>query len=160
MLTRLLAVAIVGGLGVGLVLRIWFGRQRFRALVALGALPLAVHVAATLAAALRAEVALPVVGGYALIAAIVAVLGVLVGRRSVDTRPWLAAFSPLLSAAAYAATALLLIGLTLRASGHALNVLGVAGLVTGAIFATCALVAFAPRASAPGAPRSRPPRPR
>lgn len=151
MLTRLLALAVVGGLGVGLVLRIWFGRQRFRALVALGALPIAVHVAVTLVAALRAEVDLPVVGIYLLIAAAVAVVGVLVGRRNVDTRPWLSAFTPLLSAAAYGVTALLLIGLTLRASGHALNVLGVAGIVTGSIFATCALVSFAPRATTPAA---------
>lgn len=153
MLTRLLVLAVLGGLGVGLVLRIWFGRGRFRAVVSFATLPVLVHTALSLAAGLRAGVPTATLAAHLALGLAICVAGVILGRRNVDARPWLAVFTPLLSAVVYSATALVLIGLALRATGQGLDVLAVAGMVTGSIFATCALVSFAPPAFALSARR-------
>lgn len=158
MLTRLVALAVVGGLGAGLVLRIWLGRGRFKLLVTLATLPVVAHAALTLAAGVRAGVAPVGAGAFLAGALVVAAVGVVLGRRSVAVRPWLAVFTPLLSAAVYAAVPLLLFYFALRDAGARLDVLAAAGLVTLALFATCVLVSFAPPSLASRQPRVPPPR--
>ncbi len=146
MLTRLLVLAVLGGVGVGLVLRIWFGRSRFRAVVSFATLPVLAHTVLSLIAAVRADVQAVTIAAHLVLGLAICAVGVLVGRRNVDARPWLAVFTPLLSTAAYSATALVLISLALRAEGRAFDVLTTTGMVTGTIFITCVLVAFAPPA--------------
>lgn len=146
MLSRLLALAVLGGLGVGLVLRIWFGRSRFGVIASLATLPALVHTVLSLISAFRADVPLTTVLAYVALALGIVVIGALFGHRNVDSRPWLSAFTPLISTAVYSATALVLISLALRSAGLVFDVLATTGMVTGTIFLCCVLVPFAPPA--------------
>jgi|SRR5690606_18688504 len=144
MLTRLLALAIAAGLGAGFVLRIALGRARFGsvATVAIALLPL--HAAVVAWTAMRADVGGVTVALFLLAAVIVAALGAWTARRSVGSRPWLAAFMPLLTGLVYAAVPLLALVLALRDRQWALDVVPAVTYATLTIFAVAALLPFVP----------------
>lgn len=153
MLTRLLALALAGGLGAGFVLRIALGRGRFGLLatLALGLLPLhAVTVAWT---AVRAGVGGMTVAVFVLAALLVAGSGAWLARRSVEQRAWLAAFMPLVAGAAYGALPVLALVLLLRDQQWALDVVPAVTYAVLTIFCVAALVPFVPQAPE----RRRPP---
>lgn len=155
MLTRLLALALAGGLGAGFVLRIALGRGRFGLLatIALGLLPLhAVTVAWT---AVRAGVGGVTVAVFLLAALLVAGSAAWLARRSVEERAWLAAFMPLVAGAVYGALPVLALVLLLRDQQWALDVVPAVTYAVLTIFSVAALVPFVPQAPE----RRRPPAP-
>jgi len=146
MLTRLLALAIAAGLGAGFVLRIALGRARFGLVATLATLLLPLHAATVAWTAVRAEVGAATVAAFLAAAVVVAVVGALAARRSVASRPWLAAFLPLLTGLVYAALPLLALVLLLRGQQWALDVVPAVTYATLTIFAVAALLPFVPEA--------------
>lgn len=150
MLARLVALAVVGGLGVGLVLRVLLGRQRFPLLAALAHVPLLVH---TLVAARGGWV--EGVGPTAVLAflasgLVLAGAGAALGYRWADTRPLLAALTPGITGVVYTFLPFLLferaVSLTAAAGRLPLTSFGVFFFFVASLLAVCALLPFAPRA--------------
>ncbi|MFO7544943.1 MAG: hypothetical protein R6W77_05555 [Trueperaceae bacterium] len=147
MLTRLLALAIAAGLGAGFVLRIALGRARFGsvATVAIALLPL--HAATVAWTAVRADVGSVTVALFLVAALVVAAMGTWAARSWAVTRPWLAAFTPLVTGLVYAAVPLLvLVVVVLRDRQWALDVVPAVTYGTLTIFAVAALLPFVPEA--------------
>ncbi len=151
MLARLLALAVIGGLGVGLVLRVVLGRRRFSTLAALAHLPLLVH---TLVAArggwaegVGTTAALTFLGaGVAL-----AVAGAALGYAWAGGRPLLAALMPGITGVVYTFLPFLLferaVSLTAAAGRLPLTSFGVFFFFVAVVLVVCLLLPFAPRAS-------------
>lgn len=146
MLTRLLALAIAAGLGAGFVLRIALGRARFGSVATVAIALLPVHAALVAWTAVRADVGGVTVALFLLAALAVAVSGAWFARRSVPSRPWLAAFMPLVTGLVYAAVPLLVLVLVLRDRQWALDVVPAVTYATLTIFAVAALLPFVPEA--------------
>lgn len=150
MLARLVALAVVGGLGVGLVLRVLLGRQRFPLLAALAHVPLLVH---TLVAARGGWV--EGVGPTAVLAflasgLVLAGTGAALGYRWADTRPLLSALTPGITGVVYTFLPFLLferaVSLQAVAGRLPLTSFGVFFFFAFVVLAVCLLLPFAPRA--------------
>lgn len=150
MIVRLLALAVIGGLALGLVLRVVLGRERFAALAAAAHLPLLVHALV----AARGGWAEGVSGASALVflgaGVVLAAVGALVAHRSTERRPLLAALMPGITGVVYTFLPFLLferaVSLTAAAGRLPLTSFGVFFFFFASLLAVCALLPFAPRA--------------
>lgn len=150
LLARLLALAVIVGLGVGLLLRIILGVRRFPTLAALAHAPLLVH---TLVAA-RGGWSDGVGGGAAVtfLAAGVAlaVAGAALGSAWANGRPFLAALMPGITGVVYTLLPFLLferaVSLSAAAGRLPLTSYGVFFFFVAVVLVVCVLLPFAPRA--------------
>lgn len=151
MVTRLGGWLLLGGLACGLGLRLALGRRRFAGLLTWALLlPWLLHAGYVSVHALAQRFspwgALAFLAGGAALAA----GAVLLGRRLVPGRGLLAALLPAALGLAYGLGPFLLVSLALRRSGITLDVLPTAAYAGACLFATAALLPFAPR----GLPRA------
>ena len=144
MIQRFAALMLVAGLGTGLVLRIVAGRGRFGTFVAGASLPLVYHLVVTVLAGSRAGVEPLQLGLFAVGGAVIALVGVLLGRRGVATRPWWAVATPAVTLAVYLLAAVLPFSYVLRSAGASLDTVPLFGAILGTIFTVSALLPFAP----------------
>lgn len=153
MLIRFGALAVLAGLGVGLLLRLLLGVRRFPALVAGAHLPLFVH-ALIVARGGWSEGAAPAsVLTFLAAGVLLAVVGAVIGSRWADARPWVAAFLPGIAGLLYTFLPFLLFERVVSVVGAAgrlpLTSYGIFFLSLATVFVVCALLPFAPRAPEP-----------
>lgn len=156
MLTRLGALMIVAGLGVGVLLRVVLGRRRMPALVAIAHLPVLVHVVLVIDAGRRAGIGAPITLLFAGAGLALGLAGTLLGRSLHARRPWIAALTPALTAAVYLLVPVLLYNHQLAQTAVRLGSLATFGYTLSTVFFVAVLLTFAPRGGRPGAGRLQP----
>lgn len=149
--TRLAGWLVVAGLLVGLVLRLALGRRRFTGLLTAALLlPWVLH-----AGYASVQVAVRGFSGWGVLAfavggALLAAAATWLGRRLADRWGLLAALLPAALGIVYGLGPFLLLSMALRRAGIDLDVVPTAAYAGACLFATAALLPFAPRASRPG----------
>lgn len=148
MLVRFGALAVVVGLGAGLLLRIVLGRGRFATLVVAAQAPLLVHVLVAVRGGWVEGVGTPSLLAFLAAGLVLAAAGAVLGARWTGTRPWLAALTPAITTAVYTLLPFLLferaLSLTAAAGRLPLTSYGVFFLLIAAVLLTCVLLPFAP----------------
>lgn len=144
MLVRLGALAIVAGLGIGALLRVLLGRDRFAALVTVAHLPLVVHAVLVLDTGRRAGIDPTVSIAFVAVAAVLLVAGIVLGRFLVPRRPWLAALTPAVTATVYLLLPALVYNHFLAQTPVRLASLPSFGYGVATLFFVCLLLPFAP----------------
>ncbi len=144
-LTRLLGWLLLGGLVVGVVLRLRLGRRRFRPLVSiLVIVPAVVHAAYVVMQALGHGAF--VLGSVAFLVGATVVVGAgwLAGRHWAASRPLLAALAPAATAVVYGLLPFALYSWTLRRASIDLDIVPTAAYVAACVFGTALLLPFVP----------------
>lgn len=149
--TRLAGWILLAGLAAGLVLRLVAGRRRFADLLS-GALlvPWMLHAGYVSERALAHRFSVWGVVAFVLGGALLAGAAVVAGRRLVTEHGLVAALLPAALGLVYGLGPVLLVSFALRRSGVDLDVVPTAAYVGACLFATAALLPFAPRGWRPG----------
>ncbi|HEX7041266.1 MAG TPA: hypothetical protein VF202_14205 [Trueperaceae bacterium] len=151
MLVRLLALAVIVGLGVGLVLRVVLGRGRFPTLAALAHLPLLVHALVAARGGWSEGVGTAATLTFLAAGALLAAGGAALAYRWTGGRPLLAALMPGITGVVYTFLPFLLferaVSLTAAAGRLPLTSFGVFFFFGAVVLVVCLLLPFAPRAA-------------
>ncbi len=144
-LTRLLGWLLLGGLVVGVVLRLALGRCRFGPLVAgLVLVPALFHVAYVVIQALGHGASALGTLVYVVGSALVVAAAWVAGRRWTLRHPLWAALSPAATAAAYGLVPFALYSWALRQASIDLDIVPTAAYVGACLFGTALLLPFVP----------------
>lgn len=153
MLVRFGALAVLGGLGLGLLLRLVLGRRTFPTLVALAHLPLLVHVLVAARGGWSDGAEGTYVVAFLAAGLVLAAAGAALGGRFAHTRPWLAALMPGVAGLVYTLLPFLLferaVSLTAAVGRLPLTSYGVFFFLIATLLVVCVLLPFAPRAAEP-----------
>jgi len=146
-LTRLAGWLLLGGLAVGVVLRLALGRRRFRPLVAgLVLVPAVLHLAYVVIQALGHGASELGTLAFVVGSALVVAAAWAAGRRWTARRPLWAALTPVATAAVYGLVPFALYSWALRQVSIDLDIVPTAAYVGASLFGTALLLPFVPGA--------------
>ncbi len=143
-LTRLAGALLVGGLVAGVVLRLVLTRSRLRSLLLLAMAPWVLHLGYVLVVSLRDGAPPAAAAAYAVAGAVVALGGTYLGYRSAARRPLVTALTPAAVGLVYGLLPFGLYTLELRHRLVDIDIIPTAVYGGACLFASAALLVFAP----------------